>query len=475
MRTRVLSIIALCILLSSCGGNSSGDSKPGPVPTAGVSGVAHDNILIGSTITIYSYKTGTQGAVLGTATTDQNGSYSAAITSESIPVLIVATGGYYKEEASSVQVNLGAGQSLKAVANFTTGSTITVQVTPFTHLAAGLASYYIKNGMAVSSAINAANQQVSDALGFDIIATKPLDITNPNNKNTYVTNELLYGFMSAAISDWTMFASRQNGQTADNGTLHTFYNSIAFAQAMYADIVADGVLDGQGRDSNNNIVPVSFGSVSLSVNVYRHALAGHLIYIATNTTVNQTGLTEALLSPFATKYSQFSTPGGIFGSAPPVSFANDGRPQVSLSSIPGCVSGVFALTATVTTSSTVLSGVLSIDSSPIGPAVAAVGNSIPFSINTDLYDVGSRAVSVTAMDSFGLSGSASGSIPVDRTPTCPAYSVLGLNGNWTNWCVIVCNSNSPFAGCNGVNLISPYGWTLLGSYAAGGAAGAYNY
>jgi hypothetical protein len=37
------------LVLTACGGAGSGSGAPGGVPNGGVSGVAHDNVLIGST------------------------------------------------------------------------------------------------------------------------------------------------------------------------------------------------------------------------------------------------------------------------------------------------------------------------------------------------------------------------------------------------------------------------------------------
>lgn len=394
-------------LICSCSGsgNNSGSAVPPQVPTATVKGVAHDNILIQSTISAYRYTNGQIGQLLGTATTDNNGNYSITIQAEDTPILLEATGGSYIEEASKIPVNLKDGQKLRAVANYKTGTAIDVSVTTFTHLAAGLAAYRIGQGTGAAAAIDSANHDVSSMIGFNIITTKPLDITNSNNATAFVTNGHLYGFMSAAISSWTMFASIQNGQTSDNNNLHSFYNSILFAQQLYNDIVADGLLDGKGFNTNGQLVPLSFGVVPLSTEVYRHALAAHLLKISANKDSNKTGLTTAHLRTAATAYATKTD--AIYGTATPIDFTNDGVPQVVCKTFTGCVlAGTPTFTATINSPIPVASATISVD----GTAVASSLTTLSYALNTYPYEPGTgswHTVSWAVLDGFGINVNAS--------------------------------------------------------------------
>lgn len=424
MRLRSVLAVVVVFLLAACGGSGDG-SLPPPIPNGNVRGVAHDNVLIGSTITAYRYGT---SQVLATAVTNNVGNYGLTVQLETAPLLIEATGGYYKEEASGKQVTLKSDQRLTAVFNYRTASEFTVAVTPYTHVAAGLAAYRIKQGMGVETAIDSANKDVSDMLGFNIITTKPVDITNSDYATAYFSNAYAYGFLSAAISSWTMFASAQNGQ--DGSKLHTFFTSVAFGQVMYADVVADGVLDGWGADETGQRVPLSFGIVSLSTHVYRHAFAAHLIAMVNRTDVNKIGLKESDLLTYAGQYA--GGQGALYGYAAALPFVNGGRPPINVPALSasGWSGGAVSVPATITGSGSVLSAVLSVNGTQVGSPV--VGSSPTFPLDTRLYSDGQHKLSITAVDSYGVSGTQTINVGFDNTPpTLPA------SGTWTS-------SNPPY-------------------------------
>ncbi len=438
---RLFTSVMLVLFLANCGGSggaSDGGSLPPPIPTGSVAGTAHDNVLVGSTITAYDYSTGAKGAVLGTATTNDNGNYSLSLQVETRPVLLEATGGYYVEEASEYrngtthrrQVNLQDGQVLQAVVNYSTGSAITTQLTVFTHLAAGLASYRIKTGTAVASAISSANSDISSFIGFNIVTVKPLDVTNSNNATAFPTNGHLYGFLSAAISDWTMYVSNQNGQTTDNNTMHTYYNSINFAQLAFNDIVADGVLDGMGLDNTNQPVHLSFGIVPITAHVYRHALAAHMIQFADTSPNNATGITGGNIGQYAANTSQYS--GTIFGNNAPIAFTNNGKPVLSITPFtsPSWIRKIATVNASVSTQGT-SSNVFAID----GNNIAA--SSLTFTFDTHSYTDGTHSLTLNALDSYGLISAASISVNIDNTPpTLPTLNQTHYATYYSPWVTV---------------------------------------
>ena len=210
-------------------------------------------LLTGSTITVRNFTGGKAGAVLGTGKTDQSGNYSVNINSDPTPLIIEATGGSYVEEASGITVNLGPTQMLRAVVNYTGGNVANVSITPYTNLAAGLAAYRVKkNATTDASAIDAANQEISNWLGFSLISVKPRNITNAANVTSVAADDYSYGLLSAAISSWTKYAATKNGQQ------HAVLSSVAFADSMYQDVIADGLLDGNGIDATGAAVPSLF-------------------------------------------------------------------------------------------------------------------------------------------------------------------------------------------------------------------------
>jgi hypothetical protein len=451
---RFFIVFCLCTSFVACGGNGGSSSLPSPIPYGTVKGVAHDNILVGSTITVYQYAGGTKGAALGTATTNNDGNYSLSVQCETSPLLIEATGGYYIEEASRAQVNLKAGQVLRAVINFKTSDDITTQLTPFTHIAAGLAEYRIKQGTDTGTAIDSANQDVSALVGFDIVKTKPIDVTNALNATVYVSNEHLYGFLSAAISNWTLYASNK----VEHLTPHANFNSIALAQIMYKDITSDGILDGKGLDDTLQIVPLAFGILPLNANVYRHAFAAHMIQFADQSENNHTNLKGSSLQSFAAAYAGYS--GAIFGNALPVPFVDSGRPVIDFPPVTstgwlttvqtstlftggtwthpaltfgqraatGWVGGSVSVSATVSSQGSIDSVVYSLDGSDLSVQLGIL-SSPSFTLDTTQYTESPHLLSVLFTDSFGIRSTQTQTVSVDNTPPASTVS-FSYYGNW---------------------------------------------
>jgi len=300
MRNYLALLISL-VFLTACGGGSS--SMPPPVPFGSVSGTAFDGLILNGTVSVYDFTNGVKGALLGQATTDSSsGLYSLSLQVESRPVLVEITGGYYVEEAgSNAQIALGTAPNSKhkltALANYITGTALKVAATTYTHLAAGLAAYNISHGTAVATAINEANQRVSNLAGINIITTTPRQITDVGNASATLTPELRYGFLAGAISMWTY----NHAPSAAAAHLPP-YTSIDFAQLLYQDISVDGLLDGIGLDSAGAAAPLSFGMTPLGVDVYRMGIGVGLVQMAGNVN-NKTGIDGAKILPFAQAYA----------------------------------------------------------------------------------------------------------------------------------------------------------------------------
>lgn len=237
-----LAILFILSLLSACGGGAggAGGATGSTIPVGAVSGTSFDGLIINGTVSVYDYTTGAKGALLAQATTDGKGLYGLSLQVESRPVLLELTGGYYVEEAgTNANISLDPQHKLTAVANYITGTSLKVAITTYSHLAAGLAAFEIKNGVAVATAINDANSRASSLVGVNILSTKPKEITDVTNASATLTPELRYGFLAGAISFWTY------GHAPSLASAHVApYTSIDFAQLLYQDIAADGLLDG---------------------------------------------------------------------------------------------------------------------------------------------------------------------------------------------------------------------------------------
>jgi hypothetical protein len=390
-------LLFISVFLSACGGGGSAGSAGGnpsglSIPVGSVSGIGFDGLLINSDISIYDFTSGTKGALLGHAVSDTSGLYKISLQSESRPILVEASGGYYMEEAGSgFQVKLTTKHRLTAVANYTMGAIPRVSTTNYTHLAAGLAAYNISKGAVVATAINEANNRVSAMLGVDILTTTPLQITDPANASASLTSELRYGFLSGAISMWTY------NNTPANGLAHkTPYTSIDFAQLMYQDVLADGILDGSGFDASGKVAQLSFGTTTLTTDTYRLGLGVSMLQMANNAN-NKTGLNGASVLPFV--QSIIASTDSVFNNVVPTAIA---APVVNITTPAANAAWLNTVNVLATTSTaSVLSSVeLLVD----GVSVATATNPAApiFSVVTSTYPDGAHTVGVRATDIGGL-------------------------------------------------------------------------
>ena len=209
----IISVFSVVSLLSACGGGG-GDGLPAEAPSAALDGTVTDAVITNGILRVFKFDDGQQGELIAETVTDGKGDFEIAnFTSQDRPIVIEVSGGRYTEEASGVSVDLLDGQVLRAYLFYEQGSAITLQVTPFTHMASCLADYKTSTGVNVNNAITEATSVFSGLVGVDILGTKPLDITDPNNANFELTDNLRYGAVLAAISSFTAEVSEINGVT----------------------------------------------------------------------------------------------------------------------------------------------------------------------------------------------------------------------------------------------------------------------
>ncbi len=426
-----LALLISLVFLNACGGGAGGGSGAtgSTIPVGSVSGTSFDGLIINGTVNVYDFTTGAKGALLGQTTSDGTGLYSLSLQVESRPVLLEITGGYYVEEAGpgSTQVALSSNQKLTALANYITGSSLKVAVTTYTHLAAGLAAFDISKGTAVSTAINNANTRASSLAGVNILTTTPKEITDVSNASATLTPELKYGFLAGAISMWTY----NNAPTTAVAHLPP-YTSIDFAQLLYQDISADGLLDGVGLDSTGAPSPLSFGVTPLGVNVYRLGVGAALMQIA-NHTNNKTGLDGAALNSFTTAY--VGNTDAMFGGVTPIPV---GAPVVNISSPATNTWGRKSVSIASTTQDTVgLSNIeFLVDGAVVNTSLNLAAQT--FLLNTNAYADGLHDLSVRATNLVGLVTTKLIQLKIDNTPptSTGAYwsnqTSYGVNGTATD-------------------------------------------
>lgn len=292
--------IGLTLLaLAGCGSTSS---TPPERPSGAIEGTVFAAPVSGATVRAYVYRDGRKGELLGEALTDAGGRYAIDVKTPDGVVLLEASGGVYREEASGRDVTLPAQPLLRSLVRYAnSGPAAGSSITTFTTLATGLAEHLMSRGQAAQAAMDQAFAAFNDALGLDVRAATPLDITDVANA-TSLTSGHEYGFYEAAISQWTADAGTQNGVAP-----HSTHTSASFAALGYDDIRADGLLDGRAGGS-----AVSMGAVPLTTDAYRLELALALLRVA-GSSANRTGLSVEQVLPAANRLNESTA--AMFGGA----------------------------------------------------------------------------------------------------------------------------------------------------------------
>ncbi|MEJ2573638.1 MAG: hypothetical protein P8164_08655 [Gammaproteobacteria bacterium] len=388
---QVLWALVVCVLVS-CGGGS-GDLPP-VRPSGTVSGNAMAAAIQDGRIAVYALGRNGKGALLGTTTTDAQGHFSLDLRAPSQPVLIELSGGRYVEEANGVTVNVAEGQVLRAVARYQSGRPLSVMVTPLTHLAAALAEYRVAQGSDPGTAVDTALRTVEQAFGMPVTDVLPQDISAPAAGAAKLSVPYTYGFFLAALSS---FAEWVNGQ--NNVPAHTVYTSLSLCQVMYNDIRSDGVLDGRGLNkAGDAIMDLALGTVALNQDVYRIAIAQHLLAVSAGAQ-NKTGLGRNDLLDVARSFSTSTSP--LFGGKAPAdtsAFAPGIVPKLAAGST---FNGIYNFAVDIT-------GVLGAEHVSFDVDGVAVGDALDpahpaLDIDTRGYADGKHRVGVTATDFLGLS------------------------------------------------------------------------
>lgn len=402
-------LISVCVVVvSAC---SDGNPTPKLRPAGTASGVAYDGLILDGTVSIYAFN-GTKGELLASGKTDSQGLYSFSIQAASQPILIEITKGRYVEEADGLSIPLEKNHKLSAVGNYVSGKPISMSVTYWTTLAAGLAQYKIKVGGPVAKAITEANAAISDMIGLDIISVIPKDPTDINNRTATLTPEMEYGFFEAALSKWTAYASEVNRST------HGLYSSIAFTQLAYDDILFDGVLDGNGTNGK-----LSFGSIPLTQTIYRHDLATYMIKMAQDSR-NASSITADRVLPVALRLNDTTV--SAFGTEPVIAIDGDG--PIFTTTIPGdkaVVHGTFTASAAITDVLGLTTVKFLIDSVPVGVVSDLTAPSV--SIDTTKFKDGPHALTITAINFAGHSKSKILNLTVTNTGTTLSNIVPAAN------------------------------------------------
>lgn len=279
-RTSLAAILAAALAIAGCGGGG-GDGAAADIVGTGGTGVISGSVVKGpvanATVTAFALSNGQAGAQIGTATTDANGSFAMNIGSYAGPVMLRASGGSYRDEASGQTMPMGAGDIMTAaMPSMAAGTTVTMQLTPVTAMAQAMAQR-MQGGMTGANIV-AANAAMGAYFGVgDILHVPPM-------------NPLVAGSGAGASQDarnygMTLAAMSQYARSAGMST------SSAVVTAMMDD-ASDGTMDGAaagmkiqmgmgGMMGGSSMMPAGAGSSGLA-----SAMTSYM-----NSSANKSGLT----------------------------------------------------------------------------------------------------------------------------------------------------------------------------------------
>jgi hypothetical protein len=248
-----LLVFSVSTLLVACGGGGSSNSTPDAGTTATLSGKAAKGIIInGNVIADELDATGAvKNSAVGSATTDTNGSYSLVTNSSYTggPIQLTVSAGANTTmvcdavsgcgTASNAALDTNSNGSVDFGEQYKPGSlsmtamippaadgeAISVQITPFTHMAAQRAKQLAagSGGSLDASTVAEANSAVSNMLGgVNILRTEPVDITDVSSLNQASPVAIAYAAMSASIAELA-----DKDATSGEPDLNGYLNSLA--------------------------------------------------------------------------------------------------------------------------------------------------------------------------------------------------------------------------------------------------------
>jgi hypothetical protein len=227
---KTTSIFAIACIISGC--TSGFLSSSGVESGDRLSGMVSAGPVRNASVKVYKLNSnGSQGDLIGTATTDANGKYTLKVTkSHNGPTMIVASGGSYEEEASGETVNLGLAQIRTSLPSISAKQEI--GITPITEIATqnAIANAKVNASIELKSLIEVSNKQIAVAMGVEDITEPPSDPYS-NAKNAKTSTAATYSVVLGAISQMSSAASVDGGARV---------NSLDVAQALATSFIYNG-------------------------------------------------------------------------------------------------------------------------------------------------------------------------------------------------------------------------------------------
>jgi hypothetical protein len=224
--------VAVLLFQTACGGGGGIDVGSGGT---GISGAVTKGPVSNATVNAFAIAGGQTGAQIGSTTTDANGNYTMSIGTYTGSVMLQASGGSYRDEATGSVLPMAPGDVMAAVIpSVASGTTATgTQITPITSMAQARAQQ-MAGGMTQSN-IAAANTAMGNYfLVSDILRVQPMNPLVPGSGSNAGADARNYGMTLAAMSQ---YAEALN-----------MANTSAVVTSMMSD-ASDGTMDGKKGSS----------------------------------------------------------------------------------------------------------------------------------------------------------------------------------------------------------------------------------
>jgi len=286
----LIAMVAVLLFQSACGGGGSSiDVGSGGT---GISGAVTKGPLSNATVNAFAIASGLTGAQIGSTTTDANGYYTMSIGAYTGPVMLQASGGSYRDEATGSVLPMAPGDLMAAVIpSVASGTTVTgTQITPITSMAQARAQQ-MAGGMTQSN-IAAANTAMGNFFSVsDILHVQPMNPLVPGSGSNASADARNYGMTLAAMSQYAKSLNMAN--------------TSALITSMMSD-GSDGMMD--GRKGSSPVSMTMGGMMGTSMMAPTAGTSG-LATAMTNfvmSPANMSGLTTTDVAPLVQKMSSSS-------------------------------------------------------------------------------------------------------------------------------------------------------------------------
>jgi len=282
----LVAVVGAALLQAACGGGGDGVGSGG---TGFISGSVIKGPAANATVNAYAVANGQMGAALGSVTADSNGNFTLPIGSYSGPLMLQASAGAFRDEATGALMTMASGDVMTAaLPSVAGGATVSgIQVTPVTSMAQTRA-LQMTGGMTDAN-IAAANTAMGNYFSVsDILHVAPMNPLLPGSGATASADARNYGMTLAAMSQYALSI----GMT----------NTSALVTAMMND-ASDGMMDGKkGAGSISMTMGGMMGNSPMSPAAGTGGLATGMMNFVMSPT-NKSGLTATDVAALVQKLS----------------------------------------------------------------------------------------------------------------------------------------------------------------------------